>query len=66
MSQALTAREAVELFATTLDRIEEEYPAAVSAIRNTWNTCYNICGHKALGRYLLTGDLERACRNFER
>lgn len=66
MSQVLTARQAVELFAATLDRIEGEYPAAVSAIRNTWNACYNICGHKALARYLLTGDLERVCRNFER
>jgi len=62
----VAARTAVEQFAAELKQIEQDHPAAVQAIRQSWQTHYMCCGHKALARYLLTGDLERACRSFDR
>ena len=60
------ARRAVEDFAEHLRSIEMDHPEAIERLRVWWELAYRACGHKALGRYLLTGDVDKACGGFER
>lgn len=59
----LMARKAVEDFAWSLENIS---PTAVEQIRQAWLSAYKLCGHKALARYLVSGDINKACKNLDK
>jgi hypothetical protein len=55
--------EAIEQFATALAGVD---PKAVAAIRQAWKAAYSTAGHKALGRYLVSGDLALATKHLDK
>lgn len=57
------AREAVQDFAQLLEELD---PAVVQRIQDAWKTAYLACGHKALGRYMVTSSLATACKRFDK
>lgn len=60
---ATAAREAVQTFAEVLESMDE---TIIDQLRDAWKRASDRCGYKALGRYLVTGDLAAACRSFDR
>jgi hypothetical protein len=54
----VAAANAVTQFALALQEIDS---AALDQLRAAWKAAYPVSGHKALARYLVTGDLEAAC-----
>jgi hypothetical protein len=56
------ATTAVHEFACILETLDA---ATVSAIRQAWKESYLRCGHKALARYLMSGDMDKATKKFK-
>jgi hypothetical protein len=54
----IAAANAVTQFALALQEIDS---AVLDQLRAAWKAAYPVSGHKALARYLVTGDLEAAC-----
>lgn len=56
------ARKAVEEFASAWRGLAAEKPEFTGRLGSAWRECYGRCGHKRLGRIVLSQSVEDACK----